>query len=114
MKQLFFLFLLLSLSQCGIEPVRGIDYNCVSIGYEIREYRIVHIDPPKRFDVDLQDVKTGYVWREIANKKRCSFWRNGPAEGSVVKIRATIYRDTIEDYTFAYPYKQDILDLYCN
>jgi len=41
---------------------------------EQREYEVVGVKPPKHMRVDLRDVKTGELFKDVSVSKRCSGW----------------------------------------
>ena len=57
---------LVSLSGCN---------HGVEVERKVKEYEVVHINPPKRFYVDLKDVETGVVYKSEYVSKRCSYWK---------------------------------------
>lgn len=52
----------------------GCNYG-IEVGRKVKEYEVVHINPPKRFYVDLKDIETGVIYKSEYVSKRCSYWQ---------------------------------------
>ena len=71
----------------------------VQIHSEDRDYRVVGVNPPKHFYVDLQDLKTGLVAKKVYVSKRCYNWREVEI-GRVFNLKqATYQREDGSQYT---------------
>lgn len=87
--------------------------NSVIIGSVEDRYKILEIDPPKHFDVKIQNLRTGLVYNEIGNRKHCNSWRQGPKVDEIVTITTIIHKDTVSGLIWHEPLDDDIINLYC-
>lgn len=71
----------------GLLAVIAFSVFCYSIwekgSYEVisntqKNYEIVGIKRPKHFQLDLKDVETGYIYKNVSVSKHCNNWRKIP------------------------------------
>lgn len=74
----------LSVSLAACEPGPG-NRETMVLSQEWRTYRILDIDPPKHFHVDLIDVETMQYFKDEGRRKHCNAWRKWE-EGQDVRI----------------------------
>jgi hypothetical protein len=51
-------------------------HKCEYDSEEWREYKLVSLDKPKHFYVDLKDVQTGKLYYHVYVSKHCNSWKN--------------------------------------
>lgn len=57
----------------------------------VATYRLLHVQPPKHVYVDLQNIKTGQVYRHQYVNKHCNRWKELKI-GSLWDIHEVVYR----------------------
>lgn len=59
----------------------------------VATYRVLSVNPPKHVYVDLQNVKTGQIYRHQYVNKHCNRWREIKI-GGLWNIHEVVYRYT--------------------
>lgn len=103
MKTLILFFLiLLGFSSCSPKPKQ-------TIWEKTEEFKIVKINPPKHFYLDLQRVSDGVVFKNVYISKRCG--EMCIQEGDVIKVTYGKYKSG--DYEFEEIDRMGIKNLVC-
>lgn len=85
---------------CSVMILSGCNSD-KTIATEIRQVKVLKIDPPKRYSVRFQDMKTGEITKEYISK-RCSSYKR-IVVGGMYKVQVNIKQSSeghrYEDYT---------------
>lgn len=77
-----------SLSACGVSEPDG-----ETVGYENHALRIVDVNRPKHFNVDVVDER-GNRYNRVARSKHCANWRSMAVVGREYQIPFRLVRGT--------------------
>lgn len=82
MKRLIVLAALLALAGCEEREV---------FSDKVNTYRLLNIDPPKHVYVDMQNIKTGEIFRHQYVGKHCNGWQKIKI-GGLWDVHEVVYR----------------------
>ncbi len=86
MKQLLIILLISTIIGCSKQQSpRQLDKD------EVRQYVLLHKNPPKHFYVDLKDVLTGKIYNNVYVSKHCNSHRVTAIVGQVYSLRRIEY-----------------------
>lgn len=60
---------------------------------ETRTFRLVGVDPPKHFYIDIKDVETEEVTNYVYVSKHCNSWRETAVVGKAYQVVVETYYD---------------------
>lgn len=69
------------LTGCGDKVVQNV--------YSYEEFELIGIDPPKRMKVDLKNVQTGEIFRDVRVAKWCGKYKSKAVIGNVYRLKQT-------------------------
>ncbi|MFY0656305.1 MAG: hypothetical protein JXR12_06115 [Neptunomonas phycophila] len=93
MRYLAIILAMIILGGCQPAPPKNI------IKQEVRQYRILLIDQPKHFWVNLKDVQTGQVFEREGRRKHCNNWRSWSV-GDVISVNTQYYQNEGDTATY--------------
>lgn len=64
-----------------------------------KEYEIVGIKRPKHFQLDLKDLETGYIYKNVSVSKHCNNWKKIPLN-SIYKFNEIKYKFSKENIVY--------------